>query len=233
MNGRVIVVSGGAGAIGEAIRHELRQCGAQTIGFDLRASDEADRAVDVTSPNQVDEAIEGVANDYGRIDGLVCAAGAVSEAPLDELDPKEWARTLDVNLTSVYLLARSARRFLAASGCGSIVALSSGWARRGYPRGCHYAAAKAGVEGLVRSLALELAAERIRVNAIAPGPVDTAFLDQLPDPDAVRARASLIPLGRLGRPADIAPLATLLLDPARAGWITGQVIHANGGLFLS
>jgi NAD(P)-dependent dehydrogenase (short-subunit alcohol dehydrogenase family) len=180
-----------------------------------------------------------MAEAFGRIAALfadtglahvVCSAGVVSEHPIEALKPEEWHRIVDASLTGTYLTMHHAVPLLKAHGGGSVVAMSSGWARRGYPRGAHYAAAKGGIESLVRSLALELAPHHIRVNAVSPGPVRTNMLDSLEDFDETE-RAGRIPLGRIGEVEDVvAPTLFLLGDSA--DHITGQVLQVSGGLTL-
>lgn len=119
-----------------------------------------------------------------------------------------------------------------ARGSGSVVAFSSGYATMGYRHGGHYAAAKAGVEALVKSVALEAGRDGVRVNALAPGPVFTDFLGHIPDPTAWRTdREARIPLGRIAEPADMVGPVLFLLGPA-SRYITGQVLHVNGGLLM-
>jgi NAD(P)-dependent dehydrogenase (short-subunit alcohol dehydrogenase family) len=162
---------------------------------------------------------------------VVCGAGVVSESPIVELDDAEWHRVLDVSLTGAFLLLRAALPGLCEQG-GSVVAISSGWGTKGYPNGSHYAAAKAGVEALVKSAALEAAGAGVRVNAVAPGPVLTPLLDHIGEFDEWRRqREAAIPLGRLGQPADVVgPVLFLLGD--ESSYVTGQVLHVNGGLLM-
>jgi NAD(P)-dependent dehydrogenase (short-subunit alcohol dehydrogenase family) len=166
----------------------------------------------------------------GGVSHLVCAAGVVSEHPVTELEPSEWHRVVDISLTGAFLVARSAAPHMAREGGGAIVTTSSGWATKGYPNGAHYAAAKAGVEALTKSLALELAPQGVRANSVAPGPVRTAMILGNPAFDTA-GRVAAIPLGRLGEVADVVdPMLFLLGDGAR--WITGQVLHVNGGMLM-
>jgi NAD(P)-dependent dehydrogenase (short-subunit alcohol dehydrogenase family) len=186
-------------------------------------------ACDVADPGGMAAAFEEL--ERRCPDGLghvVCSTGVVSEHPIDELPPEEWRRVLDASLTGAYLTLHHAVPLMRVRGGGSVVAMSSGWAKRGYPKGAHYAAAKGGIESLVRSLALELAPDRIRVNAVSPGPVTTPMLDDLPDFDAAE-RAARIPLGRLGTVADIVGSTFFLLGD-EADHITGQVLQVSGGL---
>jgi NAD(P)-dependent dehydrogenase (short-subunit alcohol dehydrogenase family) len=225
-------VTGGSSGIGAAIAEEFVRRGAhvQSLSRSGAAPDDvAGLACDVGDPTAMAAAFDEIGQRFP--DGLahvVCSAGVVSEHPIDELAPEEWRRVVDASLTGVYLTLHHAVPLMRLRGAGSVVAMSSGWATRGYPRGAHYAAAKGGIESLVRSLALELAPDRIRINAVSPGPVTTPMLDDLPDFDAAE-RSARIPLGRLGTVEDIVSSTFFLLGD-EADHITGQVLQVSGGL---
>lgn len=231
-----VVITGSSSGIGAALAERLVALGARVVGLSRsgQACDGVAAALscDVGDPESVAAAFQTISELYGE-DGLshvVCFAGVVSEHPVEDLAPEEWHRVVDASLTGTYLTMHHAVPLLKRHGRGSVVAMSSGWVRRGYPRGAHYAAAKGGVESLVRSLAVELAASRIRVNAVSPGPVKTAMLVSKPDFDEAQ-RASIIPLGRVGEVEDvIAP--TLFLLGSGADHITGQVLQVSGGLTM-
>ena len=227
-----VVVTGGSSGIGAAVAAEFVSRGARVHALS-RSGTAPEGAVgiscDVGDPGSVAAAFEEI----GRRcpDGLghvVCSAGVVSEHPIEELVPDEWRRIIDASLTGTYLTFHHAVPLMKRRGRASVVAMSSGWAKRGYPKGAHYAAAKGGIESLVRSLALELAKDGIRVNSVSPGPVVTPMLDDLPNFDA-EERADRIPLGRLGTVEDVVR-ATFFLLGDEADHITGQVLQVSGGL---
>ena len=232
--GAVSVVTGAAGGIGRAVVEALSATGALVAALDL--TDPPAGALrlrcDVTDEQQVAEAVERVRKELGTPAHLVCAAGVVSEAPVVDMDVDEWRRVVDVSLLGTFVSTREVVPAMLAGGRGRIVALSSGHARKGHATGSHYAAAKAGVETFVKSLALEVAAAGITVNAVAPGPVATAMLDPLMARPGWRSGIeAAIPLGRVATPADIAgPILFLLSDDS--AYMTGQVLHVNGGLLM-
>jgi len=225
------VVTGGAGDLGRVLVRALRGAGAPVASLDLVAGGDADLPLvcDVADPAAVDGAIGAVVAELGPIGALVCAAGVQSEHQLADLAPDEFRRVVDASLTSVYLVSRAAEASLASGA--AIVAFSSGLGTRGMLHGPHYAAAKAGVVGLVKSLALELAPRGVRANAVAPGPIRSRMLDQMDPARAARRGAGEIPLGRLGEPDDlVGPVLFLLSDASR--YVTGAVLHVNGGLLM-
>lgn len=191
--------------------------------------------MDVTSSAQVNAVIDAVQSEYGAIDTLICNAGIAKKIPLDTMTDEAWDTTMDVDLKGMLRMIRAAAPAMRAAKSGNIICLASvvGTAY-GWNEHIPYSAAKAGVTGLVKGAAIELAADQIRVNAIAPGFIRTA---QTLDPvhsvgqEGLDATAPSIPLGRIGEPADIADVA-LFLASRSARYITGQTITVDGGLLV-
>lgn len=193
------------------------------------------RAVDVTSTAAVDQAVADAEAAYGRLDCVVANAGIAHRVPLEQMSDAKWDHTLDIDLKGVLRVVRAAGPGMRRRGSGAVVALSSimgvayGWSEH-----AHYSAAKAGVVGLVRGLAVELASAGIRVNGIAPGYIRTAQAmsrEHSLGPEGLEQAASFIPMGRVGEPEDVADVA-LFLASAAARYITGQVIVVDGGLLV-
>lgn len=230
-DGSTAVVTGGAGGIGRGVVRALLEAGARVAVLDLARNDDASLSLecDLSRPEPVAAAFRRVEEELGAPDLLVCASGIVREVPFEQLEPSQWSAVLDASLTSAYLACRAAVPGMAARGGGAVVTMSSGWGRKGYPEGSDYAAAKSGVEALTKSLALEYARRGVRVNCVAPGPIDTAMVRD--NPRFQRSRVDAVPMGRIGTVEDVVPPILFLLgDEAR--YVTGQVLHVNGGLLM-
>ncbi|HUC18097.1 MAG TPA: 3-oxoacyl-ACP reductase family protein [Acetobacteraceae bacterium] len=244
--GKVALVTGAGRNIGRAIALSLAEDGAFVIvngRTDRGAVDEVVREIvdargkalasmgDVSDPAQVSRMVADAAAETGGIDILVSNAGLRRQTPFLEMAFAEWREILSVALDGAFLMAKAVAPHMIRKGGGAIVALSGISTHVGTPNRCHVSASKAGLEGLVRALAIELAPHRITCNAIAPGTIDTvrgASAGPLPE----RLAAGSVPLGRQGRPGEIAAMVRLLVGP-EGSYITGQTIHVNGGSFLT
>jgi len=237
LDSRVAIVTGAARGIGRGIARALAAEGASVVVADRdlpgaeSLAEELDGAVAVGVDVSVEEDVRGLVDAtlaaFGRVDVLVNNAGIASAAPLGETTLDEWNHVLAVDLTGVFLCSRAVVATMAEQGAGSIVNLGSQLGLRGAPNLAAYCAAKAGVHGLTKALARELAPLGIRVNAVAPGPVDTTILD---DVDAATMAGILaeIPLGRVARVEEIAPVVVLLAGDSGA-YFTGSVVNVSGG----
>ncbi len=224
-----VIVTGGAGGLGTAIVADLRASGRTVVSFDRQAASGASASfqLDVADEAAVGARANEVAERYGGIDGLVCAAGTVAEHPVAEMPFAAWRSVIDASLTGTFVATRAVLPAMIAAARGSIVAFSSGYATTGYRNGANYAAAKAGVEALIKSVALENAQYGIRANSVAPGPIDTPMLT----PERAAFIGPRIPLGRVGTPADVVGIVRFLIGDEGA-YITGQTIGVNGGLIM-
>ena len=191
--------------------------------------------VDVTRTDQVEAVVSSVQDLYGPIDTVVANAGIAHRVPLAELDDERWDHTLDVDLKGIMRVCRAAAPAMRTARRGNMIAFSSimgvayGWNEH-----VHYSAAKAGVVGLVRGLAVELAQDGVRVNGIAPGYIRTAqslSREHSSGPEGLAEAAKFIPIGRVGEPEDIADVAVFLASEA-ARYLTGQVVVVDGGLLV-
>ncbi|RAY17276.1 SDR family NAD(P)-dependent oxidoreductase [Actinomadura craniellae] len=230
------IVTGAAGGIGRACAAALSRRGAVVIGADLRdrpvpggpAITEF-RRLDVTDPEAVDALVGEVAAAHEGLSILVNSTGLYPSAPLTGIGAGEWDRVLGVNLKGPHLcVAAFARALVAAGRPGTVVNISSTAAARARLGAAHYSASKAGLDMLTRSQSLELARHGIRVNAVAPGYVK---VDSSVNPISAEyedAVLSGIPLGRVGRPDDVAEAVAFLCGDA-AAWITGEVLVVDGG----
>jgi NAD(P)-dependent dehydrogenase (short-subunit alcohol dehydrogenase family) len=187
-------------------------------------------ALDATSFEEVERAVAGVVERHGRIDGLACCVGSIVLKPAHRTSASELDEVLRLNLLSAFAAVRAAAEPMARGGGGSVALLASAAARRGLANHEAIAAAKAGVVGLTLSAAATYAPRGVRVNAVAPGLVDTPMAAAITGNELARkASEKMHPLGRLGRPDDVARALEWLLDPA-ATWVTGQVLGVDGGL---
>jgi NAD(P)-dependent dehydrogenase (short-subunit alcohol dehydrogenase family) len=218
--GDIVVVSGRREAEGKALEAELRGLGAEAafIAADVRHEDDISRLVDQTVAR------------FGRIDAAVNNAGTEGKpGPVTEQTPESYAAMFETNVLGMLLSLKHELRVMQPQGSGSIVNISSTMGERGAANLALYTASKHAVEGLTKSAALEAAAFGVRVNAVAPGPTDTAMLDRLTgSPDKKASFYAAVPLKRGARPEEIAEAITFLASD-RASFITGQIIRVNGG----
>ncbi|MDV6029294.1 MAG: SDR family oxidoreductase [Phycisphaera sp. RhM] len=256
LNDRVIMITGGSEGIGKAIADVLARCGA-TVVIASRDEDDMQTAVesiqsedgkaswvraDVTQDDQVADAVQKTIERYGRIDGLVANAGINGTwAPVDELTPEEWRKTIDVNLTGTYLSVHHCVPHLRKAGGGSIVIMSSINGTRTFSNegATAYAASKAGQYALAKMLALELAPSKIRVNVICPGAIESNIHGKTEREHLERIETPVIypegeiPLtgGDFGTPDRVASLVAFLMSDL-ASHITGTPVWIDGGQSL-
>jgi len=249
MSKKIVVITGSGIGIGRASALAFSKAGYHVVATDVledegrKVADELARGggstefhpLDVRSTQQANAVIAEVEKKHGSIDVVLANAGIAHKVSLAELSDDKWAHTLDVDLNGVFRVARAAAPGMRKARKGCIIALSSimGVAY-GWDEHVHYSAAKTGVVGLVRGLAVELAKDQIRVNGIAPGYIRTAQAlskEHSLGPAGLEAAANIIPLGRVGEPEDIADVAVFLASHA-ARYITGQVMVVDGGLLV-
>jgi NAD(P)-dependent dehydrogenase (short-subunit alcohol dehydrogenase family) len=243
LSGRVALITGAGSGIGRAAALLFAQAGARVATVDVRPDRAAATAADaqrrghdvlaltadVAQPDAIAGAVQQTLDRWAALDVLVANAGIGGAVPIVDMDEAEWDRVLAVDLDGVFYTVRAAIPALRRSPHGRIICTASHYGLIGKDTMAHYSAAKGGVIGLVRSLALELAPDRITVNAVAPGPTQTAINERTPE--QVRAREARLPLGRLGQPEDIAG-AMLFLASDLAAWVTGHVLPVDGGELL-
>lgn len=238
--GKVAVVTGGASGIGEATVRAFVREGANVVIADYadhgqqladELAGEHQQAIfiktDVTKTKAVQELIARTVENYGRLDIMFANAGIAADGPIDELDESAWQKTIDINLTGVYLCDKYAIDQMRSQGGGVVVNCGSIHSHIGKSGVTAYAAAKGGVKLLTQTLAIDYGTQNIRVNAVCPGYIDTPLLKDIPD-DKKDALVALHPMGRLGRAEEVAS-AVLFLASDESSFITGSSLMVDGG----
>lgn len=245
LEGKTALVTGASGGIGSAIAYALARQGARIAlsgsnGAKLRAfreqlmaeagGDHVEITCDLSNTTQVEELIPAAMDTFGKLDILVNNAGVTRDNLAMRMKDEEWEAVMRINLEAAFRLMRAAAKPMMKARHGRIVTITSVVGATGNPGQMNYAAAKAGLVGMSKSLAQELATRGVTVNCVAPGFIRTAMTEVLPDAqkDALNAR---IPMGRMGEGGDIgAAVAYLASD--EAGYVTGQTLHVNGGMAM-
>ena len=243
-DGRTALVTGASQGIGEAIARRLAERGAKVV-LAARSLDKLERvreeilaaggsahalALDLARPEEIGERLKSLPRDFETIDILVNNAGITGDNLLARMSLEQWRGVIDTNLTGAFAVTREVVRGMMRRRWGRIVTVSSVIGLMGNAGQANYAAAKAGLIGFSKSLARELASRNITANVVAPGFIETAMTEAMPE----AARAEMfdrIPVGRLGRSEDIAT-AVVFLASEEASYVTGQVLNVSGGLYI-
>ncbi|MCC3862426.1 SDR family oxidoreductase [Emcibacteraceae bacterium Y4] len=230
--GKIAVVTGGSAGIGEAIKNHLIRAGATVVVWDLNTKENPDDAeylqVDVTDRINVLTATQSVIDKHGRIDMLINSAGyAGPTMPVDQYDPDEWKRIIDINLVGVFETCRNVLKHMRNSEYGRIVNISSLAGKEGTPNASAYSAAKAGVIALTKSMGKEFADYDIRINSVAPAAVKTAILEQM-SPEHVQTMINKSPQQRLGTVDEVAEIVMWLCSD-ECSFNSGAVFDLSGG----
>lgn len=244
--GRRALVTGAQQGIGKSVSLALAaagadvavnwlddEAGARTVADEISAMGRQAALVQgsVAQKSEAERIVSQACEELGGLDILVNNAGVFPRSEFLDLDEAEWDQVLDVNLKGSFFVAQAAARQMIASGThGRIVNISSAFVR-GHVLGIHYAAAKAGVVGMTRSMALALAPHRIRVNAVAPGTTYTAQTRQQYSEDELSLLSDLVPTGEMAQPEDIADVILFLCTDA-SRMMTGEIVQANGGVYM-
>jgi 3-oxoacyl-[acyl-carrier protein] reductase len=242
--GRVAVVTGGSRGIGAAVAARLAEAGAHVV-VSARDGERLQRTVaeleatgatvlgivaDAARREDGERVIDAARQQFGRLDVLVNNAGITRDGLLVRMKDEDWDRVLEVNLRGVFLMTRAAAKVMMRRKSGRIINISSTAAAMGNAGQANYGAAKAGLEGLTRAAARELAHWNILVNAVAPGLIETDMTAGIPA-EARETLMAQIPLRRMGTAREVAEMVGFLAGDG-AGYVTGQVFHVNGGLYM-
>ena len=245
LNNQVALVTGASRGIGAAIARTLGQQGATVIGTATSASgaeaitaamkaanvNGVGLALDVTQPEQVDTVLKQIAEQYGDVSILVNNAGITKDTLLMRMKDEDWDAVLNTNLKSVFRMSQAVLRPMMKARQGRIINISSVVGHMGNAGQTNYAAAKAGMTGFTKSMAMEVGSRGITVNCVAPGFIETDMTAELPE--EIKAKMlERIAIGRLGQVDEIAATVAFLASPG-AAYITGETIHVNGGMYCA
>jgi 3-oxoacyl-[acyl-carrier protein] reductase len=241
---RLAVVTGGARGIGRAIVMELLKQGKQVAVIDLNADNLAElegvakedgfevitKCCDITKTDQLDEILKGIADDHGSIDILVNNAGITRDKLMMQMEEDDFDIIMNVNLKAAFMATKVVLRGMIRNKFGRIVHISSVAGVMGQAGSANYAASKAGLIGMAKSIAREVGKKGVTANCIAPGFIDTEMTSVLPDM-VKQAAMAVIPMKRMGKPEEIAQAVAFLCSDS-AGYITGQVLCVDGGMAM-
>ncbi len=244
LDGKIALVTGATRGIGKSIAKALADQGAQVVGT---ATSEAGAesitaelksggfkgfglVMDVSDPASIETGLKRVTDELGAPQILVNNAGITRDNLLMRMKDDDWSAVIETNLASVFRTSKAVLRGMAKARWGRIINISSVVAGMGNPGQVNYCAAKAGVEGLTRSLAKEMGNRGITANCVAPGFIDTDMTRKLDDKQR-NAMMEVIPVGRLGNPEEVAAVVAFLASEA-AAYVTGETIHVNGGMYM-
>ena len=236
LEGKVALVTGASRGIGRSIAEELAKHGAKVVGTSTSETGARNvpgipKVLNLRDAAQCDALVDSIQTEVGAIAILVNNAGITRDNLALRMKDAEWDEVMETNLRSAFRLSRAVMRGMMKARWGRIINITSVVAASGNPGQANYAAAKAGVVGMTRSLARELGSRNITVNCVAPGFIDTDMTRALSD-EQRKALLAQIPLGRLGTPQDVAAAVAYLASPAGA-YVTGSVLHINGGMYMS
>lgn len=242
--GQVALVTGGARGIGKTIAEDLAKKGVNLAIADVSAESASETAkelaargvktqslrLDVSKSDQVVKAFEDIVREFGRIDIVVNNAGITRDGLVLRMKEEDWDAVININLKGVFLCSKEAVKVMVKQKYGRIINIASVVAFMGNPGQANYSASKAGIVGLTKTVAREYASRGITVNAVAPGFIATAMTDALAE-NVKQEMLKSIPVGKFGSVEDVAHAVSFLASP-ESGYITGQVIHVNGGMYM-